>query len=56
MAWNCRITFFMKTLFKTLNVPHIDYWSKLWMPTISNQIIAIEKLQKDFFYRGSALR
>ena len=52
----CRSTFFMKTLFKTLIVPHVDYCSQLWMPTQSTQIQAIEKLQKDFFNRVPALR
>ena len=52
----CRSTFFMKTLFKTLIVPHVDYCSQLWMPTLSTQTLAIEKLQKDFFYRVPALR
>ena len=46
----------MKTLYKTLIVPHIDYCSQLWMPVQSTQVQAIEKLQKDFFKRVPALR
>ena len=39
----------MKTLYKSLVVPHVDYCSQLWMPTKAINIQAIEKLQKDFF-------
>ena len=46
----------MKTMYKTLIVPHVDYCSQLWMPVQSTQIQAIEKLQKDFFRRVPALR
>ena len=44
----CRSTYFMKTIYKTLIVPHIDYCSQLWMPVQTTQVQAIEKLQKDF--------
>ena len=47
---------FMKTLYKTLIVPHVDYCSQLWMPIQSTQILSIEKLQKDFLYRIPAVR
>ena len=46
----------MKTMFKTLIVPHIDYCSQLWMPIQATQVKAIEKLQKDFINRIPALR
>jgi hypothetical protein len=52
----CRSTYFKKTLYKTLIVPHIDYCSQLWMPVQTTQVQAIEKLQKDFFKRVPALR
>ena len=44
----CRRQEFMKTLFKSIIVPHVDYCSQLWMPTKFTQIGVIEKLQKDF--------
>ena len=46
----------MKTLFKSLIVPHVDYCSQLWMPIKSTSIQTIEKLQKDFFNRIPAIR
>ena len=39
----------MKTLYKSLVVLHVYYWSQLWMPTKATNIQAIEKIQKDFF-------
>ena len=47
---------FMKTTFKTLILPHVDYCSQLWMPTQAQGIEKIEKLQKNFFTRIPALR
>ena len=41
----------MKTLFKSLIAPHVNYCSQLWMPSKTTQIQIIEKLQKDFFSR-----
>ena len=52
----CRRTDFMKTIFKTLIVPHVDYCSQLWMPIKPGPILAVEKLQKDFLNRIPALR
>ena len=46
----------MKTLFKSLIVPHVDYCSQLWMPIKSTQIQIIEKLQKDFFKKIPEMR
>ena len=46
----------MKTLFKSLIAPHINYCSQLWMPSKTTQIETIEKLQKDFFSRIPAIR
>ena len=51
-----RKTLLMKTLFKTLVVPHIDYCSQLWMPIKPVEILKVEKLQKDFLNRILALR
>ena len=34
----------MKTLFKSLIVPHVDFCSQLWMPNKSTDILAIEKV------------
>ena len=47
---------FMKTLYKTLIVPHVDYCSQLWMPIQATQILNREKLQEDFLNRIPALR
>ena len=46
----------MKSLFKTLIVPHIEYCSQLWMPTDAKGIQNIEKLQKDLLNRIPAIR
>ena len=46
----------MKTLYKSLIVPHVDYCSQLWMPIKSTSIQTIEKLQKDFFNRIPAIK
>ena len=51
-----RKTLLMKTLFKTLVVPHIDYCSQLWMPIKPVEILKVEKLQKDFLNRIPELR
>ena len=47
----CRQTQFMKTIFKSLILPHIDYCSQLWMPLKATGIQEIEKLQKYFMNR-----
>ena len=46
----------MKTLYKTLIIPHADYFSQLWMPIKATGILSVEKLQKDFFNRVPSLR
>ena len=46
----------MKTLFKSLIAPHVDYCSQLWMPIKPTQVQTIEKLQKDFFRKIPAIR
>ena len=46
----------MKTLYKSLIVPHVDYCSQLWMPIKATDIQTIEKLQKDFLNRIPSLR
>ena len=51
-----RKTFFMKQIFKTLILPHIDYTSQLWCPIKATEILKIEKLQKDFFNRIPGLK
>ena len=61
MGWVMR-TFYsrrqdlMKTLYKTLIVPNVDYCSQLWMPIKATSIQTIEKLQKRFFNRIPAIR
>ena len=51
-----RKTMLMKTLFKTLILPHVDYCSQLWMPVKTMETLKIEKLQKDFLNRIPALK
>ena len=46
----------MKTLYKSLVVPHVNYCSQLWMPTKATSIQAIEKLQRDYFNIIPAIR
>ena len=46
----------MKSIFKTLIVPHVDYCSQLWMPIKTTQIYTIDKLQKDFLNRIPSIR
>ena len=46
----------MKTLLKTLILPHIDYCSQLYCPTRPADIQKLEKLQKYFLKRIPALR
>ena len=46
----------MKTLLKTLILPHIDYCSQLYCPTRPADIQKLEKVQKDFLKRIPALR
>ena len=39
---------FMKSIYKTLIVPHVDHCLQLWMPIKSTQILTIEELQHTF--------
>ena len=47
---------FMKHMFKSLVLPHIDYCSQLWMPVDAANIQSLEKLQSDFFKKIPDLR
>ena len=47
----CRQTFFMKSMWKSLVQPHIDYCSQLWMPFKSLEMEKIENLQRQFTRR-----
>lgn len=51
-----RNTQFMKSIYKTLVVPHVDYCSQLWMPTNATGILTIEKLQQNYFNRIPSLK
>ena len=51
-----RNTWFMKHLFKTLVIPHIDYCSQLWLPIDGASILSLEKVQCDFFKKIPELR
>ena len=46
----------MKTLLKTLILPHIDYCSQLYCPVRPADIQKLEKIQKDFLKRIPGLR
>ena len=61
MGWICRSfytrrTHFMKQLYKSLVIPHLDYCSQLWMPVEIFQIEQVEKLQRDFFRKVPELK
>ena len=55
-SFKSRNKWFMKHLFKTLVIPHIDYCSQLWMPVDGAGICSLEKLQHDFFRKIPELR
>ena len=55
-TFHTRNTWFMKHMFKTLVVPHLDYCSQLWMPIDASGIQSLEKVQYDFFKRIPELR
>ena len=40
---------FMRHMFKSLVIPHLDYCSQLWMPVNGAGIHTLEKVQMDFF-------
>ena len=46
----------MRTLWRTLIIPHIDYCSQLYMPVTKSAIQSLEKLQKNFLNKIPALR
>ena len=47
-TFNCRSSFFMKFMWKSLVQGHIDYCSQLYFPNQSTQLEKIEDLQKTF--------
>ena len=55
-TFHSRNPLFMKSIYKTLVVPHVDYCSQLWMPIKSTGILTIEKLQQTFMNRIPALK
>ena len=48
-TFNCRNTFFMKFMWKTLVQGHIDYCSQLYFPSQSSGLQNLENLQKNFY-------
>ena len=61
IGWICRSFYnrrihYMKQLYKSLVIPHLDYCSQLWMPVKISEIEKIEKLQRDFFRKVSDLK
>ena len=51
-----RNLYFIKSMYKTLVVPHVGYRSQLWMPKKSTGILTIEQLQQTFMNRIPALK
>ena len=47
---------FMKQLWKTLIIPHIDYCSQIYMPVDKGSIVILEKLQRNFLNRIPQIR
>ena len=47
---------FMKSIFKSLIQPHIDYCSQLWMPPQGQKLEKIERLLKSWTCRIPSLR
>ena len=47
---------FMKQLWKTLIIPHIDYCSQIYMPVDKGSIATLEKLQRNFLNRIPQIR
>ena len=46
----------MRTLLKTLVLPHVDYCSQLWSPSKGSDLLKLEKIQKDFFNKIPSIR
>ena len=55
-TFNSRNKWFMRHMFKSLVIPHIDYCSQLWMPIDGAGIHSLEKLQYDFFKKIPELK
>ena len=47
--------FLMRTLFKTLVLPHVDYCSQLWAPSRASDLLRLEKIQKNFLRKIPSL-
>ena len=47
---------FMQHMFKSLVLPHIDYYSQLWTPVDGPNVHSLKKLQSDFFKKILNLR
>ena len=48
-TFRSRQKWFMRHLFKSLVIPHLDYCSQLWMPVKGAGIHSLEKVQSDYF-------
>ena len=49
-------TQFMKQIYKSLVIPHLDNCSQLWMPVETSKIEKIEKLQRDYLRKIPELK
>ena len=55
-TFQSRNKFFMRHMFKSLVIPHLDYCSQLWMPVNGAGIKSLEKVQFDFFKKTPDLK
>ena len=50
-TFTCRSPFFMKTMWRQIIQPHIDYCSQIYQPTAGEELSKLENLQKHFTSR-----
>ena len=50
-TFNSRSPFFMKTIWRQLVQPHIDYCSQVYQPVTGGELLRLEELQKYFISR-----
>ena len=55
-TFKSRQKWFMRHMFKSLVIPHLDYCSQLWMPVNGAGVHTLEKVQLDFFKKIPALQ
>ena len=55
-TFQTRSIFLMRSVFKSLVLPHLEYCSQLWSPCKATEILKLEKVQKNFFRKIPSLR